>query len=224
MTTTTTTHVEPTAIHIRLGGGLVLHADVATPPRATGVVLFAHGSGSSRFSPRNRFVAAKLNECHIATVLADLLTPEEEAVDGGSSALRFDIPLVTRRVVNLCDWLATYDLIGMLPIGLFGASTGAAAALDAAAARPKLVRAVVSRGGRPDLATQLRGVQAPTLLIVGSRDGDVLDLNRHALRQLTCTKELTVIAGASHLFEEPGTLDAASDAAAAWFERYLVRA
>lgn len=218
---TLATQLETTAIRIPIGGGKWLDADIATPPDAKGIVLFAHGSGSGRHSSRNRYVASELNFLHIGTVLADLLTPEEERVDDRTAELRFDIPMLTRRVEHLVDWARTYNLIATLPIGIFGASTGAAAALDAAASRPGIVRAVVSRGGRPDLATHLPTVQAPTLLIVGGNDTQVLELNHRAMQLLHCTKELAVIPGATHLFEEPGTLEAAASAAGAWFQEYL---
>lgn len=212
-----------TAIRIPIGGRTFLDADVAIPRDAKGVVLFAHGSGSGRHSPRNRFVASELNELRIATVLADLLTPKEEEIDDRSAALRFDIPMLTDRVVQLIDRLSTADTIAALPLGLFGASTGAAAALDAAAARPEVVRAVVSRGGRPDLAARLPAVTVPVLLIVGGDDRGVLDLNRAALGRLTCTKALEIVPDATHLFEERGALEAAAAAAGVWFERYLTR-
>lgn len=218
---TATEHLKTTAIRIPIGGGTWLDADIAMPPDAQGVVLFAHGSGSSRHSSRNRYVASELNLLQVATVLADLLTPMEEEIDERSGALRFDIPMLTRRLVQMIDWARSYNLVGTLPIGLFGASTGAAAALDAAAARPDIVRAVVSRGGRPDLATHLGEVKAPTLLIVGGNDTDVLRMNGAAFDRLDCTKELEVVPGATHLFEEPGTLEAVASAAGAWFQQYL---
>jgi putative phosphoribosyl transferase len=217
---TATAALKSTAIRISIGHEVWLDADVTTPPDATGVVVFAHGSGSSRHSPRNRFVATELNVLRMATVLADLLTAGEEQVDD-RRALRFDIPLLTRRVEHLVDWVRTYNLLSTLPVGLFGASTGAAAALDSAAARPDVVRAVVSRGGRPDLATRLPLVQAPTLLIVGGDDTEVIQMNRLALRRLTCPRELAIVPGATHLFEEPGALESAASAAGAWFEKHL---
>jgi putative phosphoribosyl transferase len=220
--TITMTELPTTAIRIPLGGGIRLHADLAVPPDAKGLVLFAHGSGSSRRSPRNRYVAFELNARQIATVLADLLTEEEEQIDARTRELRFDIPLLTKRMVQLIDWAVTYEPVGTLPVGLFGASTGAAAALDAAAERPTIVDAVVSRGGRPDLARQLRVVRAPTLLIVGGNDTDVLEMNSIALKKLTCAKEIAVIPGATHLFDEPGALEAVASTAGAWFRRYLI--
>jgi pimeloyl-ACP methyl ester carboxylesterase len=216
-----TAELARTAIRIPISGQMALEADIAIPPDAAGVVLFAHGSGSSRHSRRNRSVAAELSSLRIATVLADLLTAEEEDVDLSSGALRFDIPMLTARVVRMIDWAQSYDLIASLPIGLFGASTGAAAALDAAAARPDVVRAVVSRGGRPDLAAHLNVVKAPTLLIVGGDDRDVLALNVAALGRLTCTKKLEIVPRATHLFEEPGALQQVASLAGAWFEEYL---
>jgi putative phosphoribosyl transferase len=210
-----------TAIRIPIGGRTWLDADIAMPPDAKGVVLFAHGSGSSRHSPRNRYVASELNSLEMATVLADLLTAEEEQLDERSGALRFDIPMLTRRLEQMIDWTRSYDVIARLPIGLFGASTGAAAALDAAAARPEVVLAVVSRGGRPDLATNLEAVKAATLLIVGGNDTDVIGMNRQALRRLNCFKELAIVPGATHLFQEAGTLEAVASAAGGWFQRHL---
>jgi putative phosphoribosyl transferase len=202
--------------------GVVLDADVTVPPQARAVVLFAHGSGSSRLSPRNRMVADRLNGIGLATVLTDLLTPDEERVDAVTAELRFDIGLLARRLTGIIDWMTEQPMLDSLPLGLFGASTGAAAALLAAAARPRRVRAVVSRGGRPDLAgDQLTGVSAPTLLIVGGRDPEVLDLNKAAARRLSGVHELWVVPGATHLFAEPGTLEQVASAAAEWFDRHL---
>jgi dienelactone hydrolase len=202
---------------VRLAGGL------AVPPGAHGVVVFAHGSGSSRFSPRNRAVAGVLVEAGLATLLVDLLTPEEEAEDVRTARLRFDIGLLGERVVRTVDWLASDPAAGELPVGTFGASTGAAAALMAAAERPERVGAVVSRGGRPDLAGEaLRRVTAPTLLVVGGRDLEVLMLNRHAQEALAGESRLEVVPGASHLFEEPGTLEQVAALAREWFLRHLV--
>jgi dienelactone hydrolase len=199
-------------------GSVDLAATVHEPGSPHGVVVFAHGSGSSRFSPRNRQVADRLQREGLGTVLADLLTPEEEQVDLRTGRLRFDIGLLADRLVAIIDWL------GREPgtVGLFGASTGGGAALVAAAARSEPVGAVVSRGGRPDLAGDaLPLVRAPTLLIVGSRDDVVLELNRQAYEQLTCEKRLVVVPGATHLFEEPGALDQVADLAAAWFTTHL---
>ena len=216
-----TRNLDTTSIRIPIAGGMWLDANVTLPADPMGLVLFAHGSGSSRHSPRNQYVASELNSLRIATVLADLLTPAEETIDERSRALRFDIPMLGSRLVQMIDWTAAYGPIARLPIGLFGASTGAAAALDAAAARPGVVRAVVSRGGRPDLSTHLAEVLAPTLLLVGGNDFAVIQMNSEALRQLDCIKEMTVIPGATHLFEEPGTLEAVASAAGSWFQQYL---
>lgn len=200
-------------------GDLRLPGELARPPQAMGLVLFAHGSGSSRFSSRNRAVASVLQQAGLATLLFDLLTAEEERRD---QALRFDIPLLARRVIAAIDWVGGEAELRALPIGLFGASTGAAAALMAAAARPGAVRAVVSRGGRPDLAGgALEQVACPTLLLVGGLDGDVLQLNRQAAARLRAPHRLTVIAGAGHLFEQPGTLEQVGAAAVDWFSRQL---
>lgn len=203
--------------------GVVLQGTLTVPADAEGLVLFAHGSGSSRHSPRNRFVAEKLNQRGLATLLFDLLTAEEETADSYDARLRFDIPLLSDRLVGATDWVRSFPPAHGLTIGYFGASTGAAAALVAAAARPTVVEAVVSRGGRPDLAEFALGrLKAPTLLIVGARDRSVLLLNRQAQRQMTATNELEIIAGATHLFEEPGKLEEVADHAAHWFARYLV--
>jgi putative phosphoribosyl transferase len=204
--------------------GVVLDADVAVPDSARGVVVFAHGSGSSRHSPRNQSVAGELQRAGVATVLADLLTPEEERFDARTGRLRFDISLLATRVIALTDWVARYDETAHLPVGLFGASTGAAAALVAAAERPGIVAAVVSRGGRPDLAADSLGtVRQPTLLIVGARDEVVIELNRRALEQLAGESHLEIVAGATHLFEEPGALEHVAQLAREWFVRHLRR-
>lgn len=203
--------------------GATLAGDLAVPAGAGGIVLFAHGSGSSRFSPRNRAVAATLGEAGLATLLVDLLTSEEEALDRRSAALRFDVALLAGRVVGLLDWAAGDPRTANLAAGLFGASTGAAAALVAAAERPSAVRAVVSRGGRPDLAgPALARVRAPTLLVVGGDDEPVLGLNRGALGELAGEKRLEVVEGATHLFEEAGALDAVAVLAREWFAHHLV--
>jgi putative phosphoribosyl transferase len=203
-------------------GGVALDAGMAVPEPATGVVLFAHGSGSSRHSPRNRYVAGELQACGLATVLADLLTPAEEQLDARTGRLRFDTGLLAARVMALTDWVTEYRPTAGLPAGLFGASTGAAAALVAAAQRPGPVAAVVSRGGRPDLAGEyLRSVVQPALLIVGARDTAVIELNRKAMRRLRGEARLEVIAGASHLFSEPGALELAARLTRGWFPRYL---
>lgn len=202
--------------------GATLEADLAVPAEPRGVVLFAHGSGSSRLSPRNRMVASRLASAGFGTVLTDLLTPDEEEADAASAELRFDIPLLARRLTAIVDRLAEVEAVDRLPIGLFGASTGAAAALLATAARPHRVRAVVSRGGRPDLAgDHLPGVVAPTLLIVGERDPRVVELNRAAAAGLGGEWALRVVPGAGHLFEEPGALEEVANAATAWFSVHL---
>ncbi|MBV9040513.1 MAG: dienelactone hydrolase family protein [Acidimicrobiia bacterium] len=192
------------------------------PEAPTGVVAFAHGSGSSRHSPRNTYVAGVLNQAGCATVLADLLTDQEEQVDLRTRQLRFDIGLLARRVTATVDWLQSASETAELAVGLFGASTGAAAAIVAAAERPEAVRAVVSRGGRPDLAGDaLPQVRAPTLLIVGGLDHVVLELNQQALDLLPVEKNLVVVPGATHLFEEPGTLERVAELASAWFVQHL---
>ena len=204
--------------------GVTLDADVVTPESAWGLVLFAHGSGSSRHSSRNRYVARELRNAGVATVLADLLTPEEEQADVLTGRFRFDIGLLSARVTALTDWLVEHEPMTGRGIGLFGASTGASAALVAAATRPGAVVAVVSRGGRPDLAGEsLRLVRQPTLLIVGGRDPTVLDLNRSAMEHLTGQTRLEVIPGATHLFEEPGALAEVARVARDWFRTHLRR-
>jgi dienelactone hydrolase len=201
---------------------VVLAASLVLPANARGIVLFAHGSGSSRFSPRNRQVGRRLNEAGLATLLADLLTTEEERLDAQGAFLRFDIVLLARRLVGATDWLRAQPDTRHLPIGYFGASTGAAAALVAAVARADAVRAIVSRGGRPDLAgAALAHVRTPTLLIVGGDDTEVLELNRRALAELRVEKGLEIVPGASHLFEEPGALEQVARLAREWFERHL---
>lgn len=206
-------------------GGVRLEGDLVVPEAARGVVLFAHGSGSSRHSSRNRLVARALQQAGLATLLLDLLTAEEEAVDIRTAHLRFDIPLLAKRLTAAADWLQAPSETAGLPIGTFGASTGAAAALITAAERPQLVSAVVSRGGRPDLAgLALPQVQAPTLLIVGGRDYQVIELNQDALRLLAAKgKQLVIVPGATHLFEEPGALDEVARLATEWFTRHLDR-
>jgi putative phosphoribosyl transferase len=198
-------------------GGVRLDGDLTVPAEAGGIVLFAHGSGSSRHSPRNRYVADVLHEAGLATVLFDLLTPEEESVDRITAHLRFDIALLGKRLVAAADWLAESETTASLPLGCFGASTGAAAALLAAAARPDRVEAVVSRGGRPDLAGDaLARVRAPTLLIVGELDEQVLALNRDAMAHLHAETRLEVVPGATHLFPEPGALEQVALLARDW--------
>ena len=200
----------------------MLEGNLAIPPGAVGIVVFAHGSGSSRHSPRNRAVAGALREGGLATLLMDLLTAEEEAVDDETARLRFDIDLLAERLVDATDWLGEAEETRGLPVGYFGASTGGGAALVAAARRPNVVRAVVSRGGRPDLAGAALGrVHAPTLLIVGGADHVVLELNGEAFERLRCDKKLEVVPGAAHLFEEPGALEQVAGLARDWFHRHL---
>jgi dienelactone hydrolase len=218
MSTWTTTHQVPAA-------GVVLDGDLSLPDSTAGVVLFAHGSGSSRHSPRNRAVAGALNRRGMATLLVDLLTADEERIDARTGQLRFDIGLLADRLVGIIDWLGARPETAALPVGLFGASTGAAAALVAAAKRPETVRAVVSRGGRPDLAgPALAEVNAPTLLIVGARDVTVLELNERASNAMRAPVGLRIIPGATHLFEEPGTLEQVAELAADWFGMHLTPA
>ena len=210
------------AVHVP-AGEVSLDGDLDLPDGARGIVLFAHGSGSSRLSPRNRHVARLLNEAGLATLLVDLLTPEEEAFDARTARLRFDIDLLAERLVEVTDWLGDRAETRGLRRGYFGASTGAAAALVAAAARPQVVHALVSRGGRPDLAgPALPLVRAPTLLIAGGEDVAVIELNRRALAQLRTEADLAIVPGATHLFEEPGALDEVARLARQWFERYLI--
>jgi len=202
--------------------GVALNGDLSLPLDAHGFVLFAHGSGSSRRSSRNRAVAEVLQRAHLGTLLLDLLTEREELVDVTTAEFRFDIPLLADRVVAALDWADEDPRTSTLSLGVFGASTGAAAALIAAATRPAIVRAVVSRGGRPDLAeAALDVVTAPTLLIVGGRDDMVIELNRQAFARLKAPKELAIVPGATHLFEEPGALDQVSRLATDWFVRHL---
>jgi putative phosphoribosyl transferase len=207
---------------IRLGvDGREIDGDLVVPEKARALVLFAHGSGSGRESPRNRFVASALHEAEIGTLLIDLLTAEEDAYDERTRELRFDIDLLAGRVVTATDWLEQEPDTKHLPIGYFGASTGAAAAIVAAAQRPE-ARAIVSRGGRPDLAgAALSAVRSPTLLIVGGNDPEVLELNRRALEILEVPKKLEVVPGATHLFEEPGAIDQVARIATEWFAEFL---
>lgn len=218
---TATRHVR-LAVEIPIEQG-VLNGDLREPPEARGVVIFAHGSGSSRFSGRNRQVAESLDRRGFATLLLDLLTAREEAVDVRTTEYRFDIERLGTRVTSAVDWAHQRPGLRDLPLGCFGASTGAAAALIAAARRPDRVAAVVSRGGRPDLAhTALPRVTAPTVLIVGGKDGPVIEMNRAAMRQMTAAHvELEIVPGATHLFEEPGTLEEVERLAGEWFTRYL---
>ncbi len=205
--------------------GESLEGNLSIPSQAKGLVLFAHGSGSGRFSPRNQYVAKVLQDAALATFLFDLLTRREEQIDMTTRHLRFDIELLAGRLVIATDWALGQPDTGSLPIGYFGASTGAAAALVAAARRPQVVKAVVSRGGRPDLAGDaLEHVQAPTLLIVGGEDREVIELNRMALARLKAPAKLEIVPGATHLFEEPGTLEMAARLARDWFLQHLAPA
>ena len=202
-------------------GRVTLEGDLSVPPHARAVVLFAHGSGSSRFSSRNKRVAAFFNDSAFATLLIDLLTPNEDEIDARTREYRFDIGRLAERLIGAVEWLAREPATAKLPVALFGASTGGGAALVAAAEIPDRVAAVVSRGGRPDLAgPALARVRAPTLLIVGGDDEAVIELNRAALAQLTAPARLEVVPGATHLFEEPGALDEIARHAAAWIESY----
>ena len=203
-------------------GGVTLEGSLVIPEQSRGVVLFAHGSGSSRHSRRNLSVAEALHACGLGTLLIDLLTQTEEAIDLRTRELRFDIDLLADRLVGATWWLAGEETTRALPVGLFGASTGAAAALVAAAGRADHVAAVVSRGGRPDLAgASLPNVRTPTLLIVGGSDGVVVDLNRRAMALMTAPVRLEIVPRATHLFEEPGALDQVARLARDWFVRYL---
>jgi putative phosphoribosyl transferase len=220
-------HTAPTGtarardVQIRSGAAM-LHGDLSIPTGAHGVVLFAHGSGSSRHSPRNQFVARTIREAGVGALLFDLLTAEEEAVDAGSGHLRFDIGLLAARLIDATYWLK--GELDYLRVGYFGSSTGGGAALVAAAELGEIVSAVVSRGGRPDLAGDvLPQVKSPTLLIVGGLDYPVIEMNEEALARLRCEKELKIVPGATHLFEEPGTLEQVADLAAEWFQRHLGR-
>jgi dienelactone hydrolase len=205
-------------------GPHALSGDLAVPEHARGFVMFAHGSGSSRFSPRNRYVADVLHQNDLATLLIDLLTPQEEAIDDVTGRIRFDIGLLANRLVALRDWAQTVAELRDLQVGLFGASTGGGAALVAAAERPHDFHAVVSRGGRPDLAgPALARVLAPTLLIVGERDETVIELNRRAMAQMRAEVRLEIVLSATHLFEEPGALEQVARLAADWFTSHLGR-
>jgi putative phosphoribosyl transferase len=219
-----TVHATAATVQVPLGE-VALEGVLTLPPTARGVVVFAHGSGSGRFSPRNRAVAGVLVQASLATLLLDLLTPEEAEEDAETARFRFAVQLLGERVVGTIDWLAGGTMppeMRELPVGCFGASTGAAAALIAAAERPERVHAVVSRGGRPDLAGDaLPRVKAPTLLIVGSLDTEVIRLNTAAQRQLSAPSRLEIVPGATHLFEEPGTLARVAELARDWFAHYL---
>jgi len=212
---------------VRIATGLVaLDGDLAVPEGARGIVVFAHGSGSSRRSPRNRFVAETLHQGGLATLLFDLLSEEEERQERFTRHLRFDIGLLAGRLLDATDWLSRRPEPSGLKVGYFGASTGGGAALVAAAERPEAVSAVVSRGGRPDLAGEeaLARVRAPTLLIVGGADAPVIAMNREAMARMSAPVSLEIVAGASHLFEEPGALEEVARLARGWFDRYLTRA
>jgi dienelactone hydrolase len=213
--------VESQAVSIPFANG-VIEADLNIPQGCRGIVLFAHGSGSSRFSPRNKYVAGVLNESGFSTLLLDLLTASEEQIDSRTAHLRFDIPLLAQRLLVATDWIVTRRSADALPIGYFGASTGAAAALVAAAQRQDLIQAVVSRGGRPDLAgSALPKVMAPTLLIVGGYDGPVIELNQIAAASLRAEHRLEIVPRATHLFEEPGALEKVAELARDWFEQHV---
>lgn len=202
--------------------GQSLPGDLGLPPDAQGIVLFAHGSGSSRHSPRNQYVAQILERHHLATLLIDLLTSEEEVIDDRTAEYRFDIPMLAGRLVTIVDWLRRHKDTASLPIGLFGASTGGGAALIAPAERPRAIAAVVSRGGRPDLAdAALPKVTTPTLLIVGGFDTPVIEMNRDAMKQMHGEVKLEIVPGATHLFEEPGTLERVAELASNWFAQHL---
>jgi dienelactone hydrolase len=221
MTQVQTETGEERLVHVR-AGIVTLTGNLVVPDGASGVVLFAHGSGSSRLSPRNRSVARRLSERGLATLLIDLLTPEEERVDIQTAHLRFDIDLLADRLAGAKEWLTEQPDTRDLRIGYFGASTGAAAALVAAAVQPESIGAVVSRGGRPDLAGNLLPrVQAPTLLIVGGEDRTVIEMNRDAFARLTCKKRIEIVPGATHLFEEPGALEAVARLAGDWLLAHL---
>jgi len=214
--------VQSNAVQIP-SGGVMIDGDLNLPRNPGGLVVFAHGSGSSRHSPRNRYVAEVLNQAGFATLLMDLLTPDEEVIDQRTRNLRFDIPFLAERLKDATHWLSLNPETQALNLGYFGASTGAGAALIAAAHRPEVVSAVVSRGGRPDLAGReaLGQVNAPTLLIVGGLDAPVIDMNQTALEQLTTTAQLRIVPGATHLFAEPGTLEQVAGLARDWFRQYL---
>ena len=212
---------QATAVQIQ-AGRVLIEGDLTLPARTVGLVVFAHGSGSSRFSRRNRSVAQVLQGGGYATLLLDLLTQEEEVIDERTREYRFDVDRLGHRVVAAIDWVASHPQAARLPVACFGASTGAAAALIAAAERPEAVGAVISRGGRPDLAGDaLPNVQAPSLLIVGGDDMPVIELNRIAMRRMHGHVELEIVSGATHLFEEPGALESVSQLALQWCIRFL---
>lgn len=216
-------YLDTEALPVRIRANRVTLDGILTlPSEAQGLVIFAHGSGSSRFSPRNRSVALQLNRAGFATLLFDLLTPDEDARDAHTGRLRFDLELLSHRLLAVTDHLVTWPETSGLPLGYFGASTGAAAALLAAGERPDRIGAIVSRGGRPDLASsQLAGVHAPTLLIVGGEDREVITLNQSVLAFLPAESALAIVPGAGHLFEEPGALQQVAQLAMQWFARFL---
>jgi putative phosphoribosyl transferase len=203
-------------------GAVTLHGDLAVPQGSRGIVLFAHGTGSSRMSPRNRYVARVLADAGLSTLLMDLLTVDEEAIDTRTGHLRFDIGFLAERLGAATDWVTSSPATGHLAVGYFGASTGAGAALMAAAQRPEVVRTIVSRGGRPDLAGDaLERVKVPTLLIVGGHDAPVIGMNRKAMARMRSEVKIEIVPGASHLFEEPGTLEVVARLARDWFAQHL---
>jgi putative phosphoribosyl transferase len=209
-------------IRIPVKRNAAIEGDLTIPPHAKAVVTFAHGSGSSRFSPRNQYIAKTFNQAGIATLLIDLLTAQEEEIDLSTAEYRFNIDLLAERLLSATEWLKLDPSTRDMVFGYFGASTGAAAALIAAAKLPDDIRAVVSRGGRPDLAVEYLGqVKAPTLMLVGGDDTDVIVLNQQALDLVTAEKKLIIIPGATHLFEEPGKLDEVAQFSVDWFKRYL---
>jgi putative phosphoribosyl transferase len=217
----TQTHIDRREVTITTGG-VRLGGFLSIPEDAAAVVVFAHGSGSSRFSPRNRFVADRLNDAGLATLLFDLFTPEDEAIDEPTGRLRFDIAFLAGRLTGAVDWVDEQSQTAAMTLGLFGASTGAAAALVTAADRPDRIAAVVSRGGRPDLAADaLPRVQAPTLMIVGGEDLPVIDMNREAADLMQCERRIEIVPGAHHLFEERGALAEVADLACGWFTKHL---
>ena len=217
----TSPNIEEGLVYVS-AGRVTLEGNLLIPDGARGLVMFAHGSGSSRFSSRNRYVADVLRQSGVGTLLIDLLTRDEESVDLRTAHLRFDIGLLADRLVGASEWLAKQPETMSLKLGLFGASTGGGAALVAAARVPERIHAVVSRGGRPDLAgPALPAVQAPTLLIVGGDDGPVIGMNQEAYDQMSCGRQMVIVPHASHLFEEPGTLEEVARLAAAWFTQHL---
>jgi dienelactone hydrolase len=223
MPTSDSSTLSASEVTMTVDHGTRLIGDLVLPKEAIGLVVFAHGSGSSRFSSRNRYVAGMLNSRGLGTLLFDLLTPSEEPIDRYSRTLRFDMPMLASRLTGVVDWLSKQSSTHALHLGLFGASTGAAAALMAAARRPWLVRAVVSRGGRPDLAGHaLEHVKAPTLLLIGGEDHPVIEWNRDASKVIPATHRIAIVPGATHLFEEPGTLESVASQAGDWFQYYLV--